>query len=136
MMFGPAGGGFAPGGAQTSAAAGLPFAGVPAELREKADRILATEPEHPAPDVRFDPVMSDRQPFTLRRFLGAHRWRLGAAFVLVVLETLALQAGGILTQQGIDHGIVDGDTGVIVTVALLYVLSVIVATAAAGVSIV
>ena len=130
MMFGPAGGGFAPGGAQTSAAAGLPFAGVPAELREKADRILATEPEHPAPDVRFDPVMSDRQPFTLRRFLGAHRWRLGAAFVLVVLETLALQAGGILTQQGIDHGIVDGDTGVIVTVALLYVLSVIVATAA------
>lgn len=130
MMFGPAGGGFAPGGAQTSAAAGLPFAGVPAELREKADRILATEPEHPAPDARFDPVAVDRQPFTLRRFLGAHRWRLGAAFVLVVLETLALQAGGVLTQQGIDNGIAKGDTGVVVTVALLYVLSVIVATAA------
>ncbi len=65
-----------------------------------------------------------------RDFLGAHRWRLGAAFVLVVLETLALQAGGVLTQQGIDNGIAKGDTGVVVTVALLYVLSVIISTAA------
>ena len=30
------------------------------------------------------------------------------AFVLVVVETLTLQAGGVLTQQGIDHGIVPG----------------------------
>ena len=74
MMFGPpAGGGLGPGGAQTSAAAGLPFAGVPAELAAQADAILATEPEHAEPTVRFDPVNRDRRPFTLRRFLGAHR---------------------------------------------------------------
>jgi ATP-binding cassette subfamily B protein len=127
-MFGPGAGGFGPGGVQTSAAAGLPFAGVPAELREAADRILATEPEHPAPDVRFDPAGHDRRPFTLRRFLGGHRWRMAAAFVLVVVETLALQAGGLLTQQGIDRGIIPGDTGVVVLVALCYVASVVVAT--------
>lgn len=131
MMFGPpAGGGLGPGGAQTSAAAGLPFAGVPAELAAQADAILATEPEHAEPTVRFDPVKRDRRPFTLRRFLGAHRLALAGAFVLVVFETLALQAGGVLTQQGIDRGITPGNTGVLVAVAMIYVLSVIVATAA------
>ena len=129
MMFGgPPGGGFGPGGVQTSAAAGLPFAGVPAELRERAEAILATEPTHPEPDVRFDPVHADRRPFTLRRFVGGHRLGLLGAFALVVVETLALQAGGILTQQGIDRGIAEGDRGVVVLVAVLYVVSVVVAT--------
>jgi ATP-binding cassette subfamily B protein len=132
MMFGPAGGGFGPGGAQTSAAAGLPFAGVPSELRERAEAILATEPVHPPSAVRFEAVTVDRQPFTLRRFLGGHRWGLAIAFVLVVLETVALQAGGLLTQRGIDQGITPGDTGVVVFVALLYVASVIVASIAGG----
>ena len=132
MMFGPVGGGFGPGGAQTSAAAGLPFAGVPAELRERAEAILATEPTHPPSDVRFEAVTTDRNAFTLRRFLGGHRWGLAIAFVLVVLETVALQAGGVLTQRGIDQGITPGDTGVVVLVALLYVASVIVASVAGG----
>jgi ATP-binding cassette subfamily B protein len=132
MMFGPGGGGFGPGGVQTSAAAGLPFAGVPSELRERAEAILATEPVHPPSAVRFEAVTVDRQPFTLRRFLGGHRWGLAIAFVLVVLETVALQAGGLLTQRGIDQGITPGDTGVVVLVALLYVASVIVASIAGG----
>jgi ATP-binding cassette subfamily B protein len=132
MMFGPAGGGFGPGGAQTSAAAGLPFAGVPSELRERAEAILATEPSHPPSTVRFEAVNVDRHPFTLRRFLGGHRWGLAIAFVLVVLETVALQAGGLLTQRGIDQGITPGDTGVVVLVALLYVASMVVASIAGG----
>ena len=132
MMFGPMGGGFGPGGAQTSAAAGLPFAGVPAELRERAEEILATEPVHPPPEVDFDAAAVDRHPFTLRRFLGGHRWGLAIAFVLVVLETVALQAGGVLTQQGIDKGITPGDTGVVVLVALLYLASVVIASVAGG----
>jgi ATP-binding cassette subfamily B protein len=127
-MFGPGGGGFGPGGTQTSAAAGLPFAGVPAELRERADAILATEPEHPDPAVHFDPVGTDRRPFTLRRFLEGHRGALFGALLLVVLETLALQAGGLLTQQGIDHGITPGRVDVVVIVAVLYLVSVVVAT--------
>ncbi len=129
MMFGgPGGGGFGPGGTQTSAAAGLPFAGVPAELAERAEKILATEPEHGEPTVTFEPLQTDRRPFTLRRFLGAHRLGLAGAFALVVVETLALQAGGLLTQQGIDHGISKGNTRVVVTVAVLYVVSVVLAS--------
>ena len=130
MFGGPAGGGFGPSGTQTSAAAGLPFAGMPAELAERAEKILATEPEHPEPNVRYDPRAVDRRPFTLRRFLGAHRLGLLGAFALVVVETLTLQAGGVLTQQGIDHGIVPCNRGVVVLVALLYVGSVLLATLA------
>ncbi len=132
MMFGPGGGGFGPGGTQTSAAAGLPFAGVPSELRERAEQILATEPDHPAPDVVFQAVSPDHRGFTLRRFLRGHTGGLAIAFGLVVVETVALQAGGLLTQQGIDKGITPGDTGVVVKVALLYVASVIVASIAGG----
>jgi ATP-binding cassette subfamily B protein len=130
MFGGPGGGGLGPGGAQVSAANGLPFAGVPAELKERADAILALEPQHPDPGVHFDPVNPDPRPFTLRRFLGAHRLAMAGAFVLVVVETLALQAGGVLTQQGIDKGITPGRTGVLVVVAVLYLVSVIVATGA------
>jgi ATP-binding cassette subfamily B protein len=131
MMFGgPGGGGLGPGGAATSAANGLPFAGVPAELADRANAILDREPVHPAPQVHFDPTNPDPRPFTLRRFLGAHRMAMAGAFVLVIVETLALQAGGVLTQQGIDRGITPGRTSVVVLVALLYVGSVIVATAA------
>lgn len=130
MFGGPGGGGLGPGGAQVSAANGLPFAGVPAELAERADAILADEPTHPEPTVQFDASNPDRRRFTLRRFLGAHRLALFGAFMLVLVETLALQAGGVLTQQGIDHGITPGRTGVVVLVAVLYVVSVIIATGA------
>ena len=70
MFGGPGGGGLGPGGAQVSAANGLPFAGVPAELAERADAILADEPTHPEPTVQFDASNPDRRRFTLRRFLG------------------------------------------------------------------
>ncbi|MEN9505245.1 MAG: hypothetical protein RI958_1171 [Actinomycetota bacterium] len=132
MMFGgPSPGvGLAPGGMQSAAAAGLPFAGVPSELAERAEKILATEPDHPEPTIGFDPVGREQAPFTLRRFLSGHRWGLALAFVLVVIETLMLQAGGLLTQRGIDDGVAVGDTGVIVLVAVAYLVSVVLATAA------
>lgn len=124
--YGPPGGGFGPPASQTSAAAGLPFAGVPAELAERAERILAREPEHPAPriDLRFDTW--DRRPFTLRRFLAGHRWALLGALALVGLETLSVQAGPLLTQRAIDDGIVPGDFGVLAALAAVYVGTVLV----------
>ncbi len=53
MAWGPPAGSpmSGPGGVQTSAAAGLPFAGVPSELAEKVEALLETEPEHPDPAV-------------------------------------------------------------------------------------
>ena len=45
---GPAGAGMGGGSAVgQSAAAGLPFAGVPAELAERVEAVLDAEPEHP-----------------------------------------------------------------------------------------
>jgi ATP-binding cassette subfamily B protein len=126
VMMGGGGGFFGPGGAQVSAANGLPFAGVPSELRERAERILADEPDHPEPEVSHRPRPDDDRPFTLRSFLGEHRLGLAGAVALVVLEALALQAGGLLTQRGIDDGVRAGDRGMLVAVALAYLGTVVV----------
>lgn len=128
----PAGSPFAGGSAVAqSAAAGLPFAGIPSELADKVSDLLDQEPDHPLEPVDFDPVHRDDQPpFTLRRFLGAHRVAMTWALVLVVIETLAMQAGPLLTQQGIDKGISAGDFGVVVAVSLAYFASILVSIVA------
>ena len=59
MSFGGFGGGspmFGGGGGSRSAAApggGLPFAGIPPELQTGVDKLLADEPDYPAPSARF-----------------------------------------------------------------------------------
>ncbi len=137
MSFGPpAGSPFAgPSATSSSAAAGLPFAGMPSELADKAEAILAAEPEHPEPEIEFSPADWDREPFTLRRFLWPNRRGLLAAFLLVVLETLALQAGPLLTQIGLDRAIVPGDLGLLVVVAVAYLGAIGVNVAASAVRI-
>lgn len=132
--FGGGGGGFGgPGAAQQSAAAGLPFSGVPEELQARADAILAREPEHPTPVVAFSQRTLDHRPFALRRFLAPHRWALLGALALVVVETAAMQAGPLLTQKGIDNGIVAGSLGALVVIASIYAPSVVVSIVAGGV---
>ena len=58
-----------------------------------------------------------------------HRLALFASVALVVLETVALQAGPLLTQIAIDDGIRAGERDVVVTVAFVYLLSVVVGAA-------
>ncbi len=117
------GGGFGGGGA----ASGLPFAGIPPELQSRVDGLLEQEPEHPAAGhVEFSHVGFDRRPFTLRRFLRPHRLALVGALGLVVVETVAMQAGPLLTQIGIDRGIRGGSRTTLVVVAGLYLLAVVV----------
>src|SRR5690348_509297 len=94
----PMGGGSA---VAQSTAAGLPFAGIPSELADKVEKLLDREPEHPEPTIEFSQVVTDRRPFTLRRFLSRHRPAMAVALALVVLETISLQAGPLLTQVGI-----------------------------------
>jgi ATP-binding cassette, subfamily B, bacterial len=127
---GPMGG--VPGAVATSRAAGLPFAGVPDELRERVDGLLAGEPEHPEPAVTFAHRTPDRRPFTLRRFVRPHVGALAVAVALVVLETVAGQAGPLLTQIGIDRGVRAGDKGVLLAVAAAYIGSVVVGAVASG----
>ena len=93
-------------------------------------------PSTPIPTSTTPRSSRDHRPFTLRRFLAPHRAGLAGAGVLVVIETLALQAGPLLTQIGIDHGISTSRTSTtLVVVAIVYVVTVlvsIVAGAAAG----
>lgn len=126
MGFGPGPFSGGPSSVQANAAAGLPYAGVPGKLGKKVDEVLAREPEHPEPDVHFDRANWDRRPFTLRTFLRPHVAGLFGAFLLVIIETVALQAGPLLTQIGIDHGVAEGNRRVLVAVAAAFVASVIV----------
>jgi ATP-binding cassette subfamily B protein len=135
MGFGGGGWGGGPSAVQANAAAGLPYAGVPGKLGKEVDKVLAHEPEHPEPNVRFDRARWDRQPFTLRSFLSPHRFALGGAFALVVVESIALQAGPLLTQIGIDDGVVARDKHTLVVVAIAFVASIAVAALTSSVRI-
>jgi ATP-binding cassette subfamily B protein len=120
------GGGFSPGGGgpssmQANAAAGLPHADVPGNLRDKVAAVLEAEPEHQVAAVEWTHDEWDRRPFGLRHFLWPHRWRLGGAIFLVLIETVALLIGPVLTQIGIDDGVRAGDKSVLVIASAVYV---------------
>ena len=107
---------------QAAAQAGLPHAEVPGDLRARVERVLAEEPDHPDPIVHWsrEPDEADRR-FGLGRFLWPHRYRLAGAFALVAVETVAIQMGPVLTQIGVDDGILARDRRVLVTAALAFV---------------
>ena len=119
-----------PSAVQAAAAAGLPHAEVPGDLRTRVEQVLLDEPEHPEPTVAWsrEADESDRQ-FGLRRFLRPHRYRLAAAFALVAVETVAIQLGPVLTQIGVDDGILAGNRGVLVAAALAYAGLLVIAAA-------
>lgn len=123
---GPGAGAGAAFGGGAAARAGLPFAGVPPELQGRVDRLLEHEPDHGDQPVAYEPIARDTGPFSLRGLLVPHRLALSASVALVVLETVAMQAGPLLTQIAIDDGIRAGERDVVVTVAGLYLLSVVV----------
>ncbi|MEX0873676.1 MAG: ABC transporter ATP-binding protein [Actinomycetota bacterium] len=134
-MFGGGGGGHMGGGGGgmfgggfRASQAGLPFAGIPPELAEMAEKILETEPEHPPEQVTFERIPPDDRPFTLRRFLAPHKWWIAGSFVFVIIETVALQAGPFLTGIGIDRGIRDKNFRVLAVIALIYLGAVVFGT--------
>ncbi len=136
MAWSMGGGGFnggAFGGGNNSARnAGLPFAGIPSELRAGVERIVADEPAFADEHVDFSHVDYDRRRLTLRRFLAPHKWALVGGSFLVLFETAAMQAGPVLTQIGIDSGIRKGNIGVVVAVSIAYFLAVGINVIASG----
>ena len=124
MVGGP--GHMGPTATQASAAAGLPFAGVPTEMQEGANKLLEREPEHPDPDIDFDHVAERAdperaRPFGLRHMLMPHSWAVLGALLLLCAETAAMQAVPVLFQQGIDRGIREGDRFALNMVVLTFV---------------
>ena len=99
---------------------GLPFAGIPPELADAVERLLAEEPVHPEPHVSFTHRDANRQPLTMRRMVAPHRAAALLCAAIVVVEVLSLQSGPYLTQIGIDKGILPGHLGVVVAIGVGY----------------
>jgi ATP-binding cassette subfamily B protein len=123
------GGMFGQGGGPRQAASpggGLPFAGIPSELQDGVDKLLAEEPDHGEPTARFTYRADDEElkRLNLRRLLFAH-WQLGVkAIVFVVLVSVFNQAGPKLIDIGISDGMIHRNFGVIALVAGLYVVAI------------
>ncbi len=112
MSWGGGGIGFggAPGGMGRPAAPGLPFAGIPSELQDGVDRLLASEPEYPEPDIVFEQNGSEAglRRLTLRRMLTKYPGMLALTGVLVVFISIAAQTGPKLTEIAINDGMSPG----------------------------
>jgi ATP-binding cassette subfamily B protein len=130
------GGGAAFGGVgaqQQARGSGLPFAGIPSEMRPGVERALASEPDWPEPDdVTFTHRAVERPGVSLKRMVGAHRSTLVLCSILVVIETVSLQAGPFLSQIGIDRGIVPKDWGVVLATAGGAILAVVITAFTSG----
>ena len=127
MMGAPGGGAFAgPSATQSSASAGLPFAGVPSEMEQGASRILANEPQHPEPVLSFRRIAERTTRLTLRSLfehrLGAALWGL----VLLAIETVTALLGPVLTQQGIDNGVMQNNRDALYFAVFLFALVIII----------
>ena len=105
--------------------AGLPHAGVPGHLQDEVKRVLQEEPEHQLANIKFHHFVQPEVPFTLRSFLGTHKWKLLFAMVLVIGESILLEAGPLLTKFGIDEGVVDGNRSVLLIVSVIYLGSIL-----------
>jgi len=100
------------------ALAGWPFAGIPSEMREGVERILAREPLHVPPSYTFSQAMSSEPPFSLRRFLSPYKTAIFCALLLVVIETALLQVSPLLISKAIDLGIMAKDFPVLLMIVL------------------
>jgi ATP-binding cassette, subfamily B, bacterial len=118
------------GGNSAASPEGLPFAGIPPELRVAVEKLVAKEPDHGEPDAVFTHQVTDRRRLTLWLLLRRHRAAVILAGVLVIIETLTLQAGPYLTQIGIDRGILVKNFGVVAWAAIAYFAAVVCGMAA------
>ncbi len=129
-FFGAGGAGPMGGGSRSAAApgGGLPFAGIPSEMKPGVDKLLADEPDHGEPAAVFSHRLSDQEQtqLTLRGMIFRH-WHLGvAAALLVTVVSIVNQAGPALIEIGINKGMLPGhrSMAVIVVVSLAFLAAI------------
>jgi ATP-binding cassette subfamily B protein len=107
---------------------GLPFAGIPSELLDGVKKTLEREPDHPNPETVFTHQRRkiETTKVSVLRLLLMQKKALVLSAVLILIETVSIQAGPLLTQLGIDNGIVPRDWTVMVVVAVTYLVTVVV----------
>src|SRR6202046_4740836 len=135
-MFGGGGGGppIGGGGPPGAAQAGLPFGGIPHELQDGVDLLLAEEPERGEPDVTFTQLPSEHESkkLTLTSLLMESPAMCALAAVLVGLIAIFTQLGPSLVSYAINHGLTPPhyDYGVVILMAVLYLVSIVVSGSA------
>jgi ATP-binding cassette subfamily B protein len=136
MAWGGGGGGFGGGmggggGGVSQSADGLPFAGIPPEMKRRVEEVLREEPVWPAPVDTFSHRM-DASGVSLSGMLLPHRRLLVISLFLVVIEAISIQLGPLLSAIGIDQGIQMGDWGVLLAVAVAAGLAVAISAISGG----
>jgi ATP-binding cassette, subfamily B, bacterial len=136
-MTGGAPMGGAVGGSPGNPGNGLPFAGIPWEMRQGVEQLLADEPE-----LNVDPrwrasegTFTHRMKETgvsLKRMLRPHRKMMTVSGFFILVEALCVQAGPFLSQKGIDDGITPGDWTTLTIIGVLAILAVVVSALASG----
>jgi len=111
---------------------GLPFAGIPPELADHVEKLLASEPEHPEPTATFTHRIDDHHRLTMRRMFAGHLPAAVLCTVIVVIEVVSLQSGPFLTQVGIDKGIVPHRLAVVIAIGVAYLGLVVIGGLASG----
>ena len=117
--WGGGGGMFAGSASTDSGRAGLPFGGIPAELMDEATKLMASEPVHPPSRLAFTqrPSAQERRRLTLPRLLGVYPGWVASGSLLVILISLTLQGGPLLTDVAIAHGMEPGHRSLTVVAA-------------------
>src|SRR5204863_265996 len=100
---------------------GLPFAGIPPEIADQVDKLLAGEPDHGDPHISFTHQITERRPLTMRRMFATHKPAAILCALIVVVEVASLQSGPYLTQLGIDKGILGHNLGTLLAIGFLYI---------------
>ncbi len=129
--------GGAVGGSPGNPGNGLPFAGIPWEMRQGVEKLLADEP-----DLKVDPrwqategTFTHRMKETgisLRRMLRPHRGMMTISGFFILIEALCVQAGPALVKLGIDDGITPHDWTALTIIGILAILAVVVSALASG----
>ena len=128
VMMGPPGGGVfgGPSATQSSASAGLPFAGVPSEMQDGASEILKKEPVHPEPEFTFHRLALRKSRLNLRSLFENRRIAALCGLLFLAVETITALMGPVLTQQGIDNGVMEQDRTALYRAVTLFGLIIVV----------
>jgi ATP-binding cassette subfamily B protein len=105
---------------------GKGFAEVPTELRTVVERIQSREPDWPDPEIVFSHTSELKtRPLTMWRILALPWTTVLGLFVVATVETASLQTGPLLTQIGLDRGVLRHSITVLVFAGLAAIAAVL-----------
>ena len=85
---------------------GMPFAGIPPEMADTTNALIAQEPDFSEVTEEYSPIPPIDKTFTLWVFLAPYKFRMLAALLLVGLTELLLLVGPYLIKVAIDDAII------------------------------